>query len=66
MFSFDEGNTVTHAGSPPESAHDINGRPVRTTRTYGRAKKHCMQCFFPHGPYVRAVLTGSVYRPLVM
>jgi len=39
---------------------DINGRPVHTTRTYGPygQKKHCMQCFFPYGPYVRPVRTG--------
>ena len=47
---------------------DINGRPVHTTRTYGPygQKKHCMQCFFPYGPYVRPVRTGvGTHNPYV-
>jgi len=40
---------------------DINGRPVHTTRTYGQ-KSIARNAFFPYGPYVRPVRTGTYGR----
>ena len=44
---------------------DINGRPVHTTRTYGRKSIACNAFFRTYGPYVRVLVhTTRTYGPL--